>query len=429
MSESEASKSSCSYNKENDICSLQEVLESEKQTNELANAVLGASDATNCSYDKGYVYRQALYSCITCMKANQSSINSSSSEEKELHGICLACSYECHQNHEIVELYTKRNFCCDCGNSKFKRNGDSAFKCNLQPNKESTNSLNKYNHNFLGLYCTCNRPYPEMEISSLLENSSSEKADEEHEEESSNTEMIQCTICEDWFHENHLLGIDKFLISNETSDDEVICHLCMFENKYLWSYQGHMPLKSDKASSVTTTTTTVNIEDEKSPYQHDQRTNTESSCFLKRVDAFNLREDKDLLEKSQCCVFLNGWREALCRCNDCMLRYKENKVEFLLSSEDTIAFYEECGNNKIREENIDENKLINDQLGKLDRIAQIDFLSNLNEFKKELTDFLAEFAKNSQVVKRENIEEFFEELKGRKKRKLNDNDVLSYHCK
>lgn len=30
-----------------------------------------------------------------------------------------ACSYNCHEGHDLVELYTKRAFRCDCGNSKF----------------------------------------------------------------------------------------------------------------------------------------------------------------------------------------------------------------------------------------------------------------------------------------------------------------------
>ena len=34
-------------------------------------------------------------------------------------GICLACSYHCHEGHELVELYTKRNFKCDCGTKRY----------------------------------------------------------------------------------------------------------------------------------------------------------------------------------------------------------------------------------------------------------------------------------------------------------------------
>lgn len=66
--------------------------------------VLGGSDAENCTFQLGYVGRQALYSCKTC--SDKSGIKA---------GICLACSLKCHDGHELFELYTKRNFRCDCG--------------------------------------------------------------------------------------------------------------------------------------------------------------------------------------------------------------------------------------------------------------------------------------------------------------------------
>lgn len=33
-----------------------------------------------------------------------------SGDTDQLAGICLACSYHCHDGHELVELYTKRYF-------------------------------------------------------------------------------------------------------------------------------------------------------------------------------------------------------------------------------------------------------------------------------------------------------------------------------
>ena len=81
---------------------------------------------------------------------------------------------------KIVELWTKRNFRCDCGNSRF-----GEFFCKLFPNKDVENSENSYNHNFKGQYCTCGRPYPDPDIEEQVE-------------------MIQCCVCEDWFHEEHL---------------------------------------------------------------------------------------------------------------------------------------------------------------------------------------------------------------------------------
>jgi E3 ubiquitin-protein ligase UBR7 len=68
---------------------------------------------------QGYVPRQALYLCTSCVVTQ--------GDDYTPAGICLACSYKCHEGHELVELYTKRNFKCDCGNSKFEQ------KCQLEP--------------------------------------------------------------------------------------------------------------------------------------------------------------------------------------------------------------------------------------------------------------------------------------------------------
>lgn len=42
--------------------------------------------------------------------------------------VCLGCAIYCHRKHTIHELYSKRNFRCDCGNDKF-----GTFKCKLNP--------------------------------------------------------------------------------------------------------------------------------------------------------------------------------------------------------------------------------------------------------------------------------------------------------
>ena len=54
---------------------------------------------------------------------------------------------------------------------------------------DSFNSLfttnSRYNQNYRGVYCTCHRPYPDPE-------------------DDTPDEMIQCVVCEDWFHGRHL---------------------------------------------------------------------------------------------------------------------------------------------------------------------------------------------------------------------------------
>ena len=51
-------------------------------------------------YLQGYVKRQALYACMSCIPLLDDGVKPG--------GICLACSYHCHEGHELVELYTKR---------------------------------------------------------------------------------------------------------------------------------------------------------------------------------------------------------------------------------------------------------------------------------------------------------------------------------
>lgn len=58
-----------------------------------------------------------------------------------------------------MELYTKRNFRCDCGNSKFPVDNE----CTLNNDKNDLNELNSYNQNFSGMYCVCHRPFPDPE--------------------------------------------------------------------------------------------------------------------------------------------------------------------------------------------------------------------------------------------------------------------------
>lgn len=391
MSAEKLNISATDEDKDKDICSLQDVIDSEKERNEQASAVLGASDFNNCSYEKGYVYRQALYCCLTCLKQNE---GAGDDKDKYLHGVCLACSYECHQNHELCELYTKRNFKCDCGNSKFKN-----IICKLKPGKDSLNVNNKYNHNFNGLYCVCNRPHPDTSVQN-------------------EDDMIQCTICEDWLHVEHLTGKDMYKINFEDQDendtssefDEMICQTCMNKNEFLWNYQGYIPLKTTKSKL---SIGSVDVENET------EKTNTNSDCFLQKNIEKNEKIDLEML-KDKACFFLSGWREALCKCESCLELYKSKGVEYLTDKKDTIKHYEECGKlNEAQEQQIDENKLLNDQLSKLNRVSQVEFLHNLNDFKQELKDFLADFAVNGKVVKRENILEFFEDLNQRKRRKVN----------
>lgn len=197
-----------------------DVLEAERQLEDEYAAVLGASDEKCCTYSQGAVKRQALYSCLTCCPEARQNLDKCA-------GICLACSYHCHEKHELVELYTKRNFRCDCPT---KRMNDNKNHCRLNTNFSKPVDINRdnvYNQNFQGLYCTCHRPYPDPERN-------------ENEEDV----MVQCAVCEDWYHLHHIEASSGAAALLEICA-EMICNTCMEQKTFLKDYIGFALTKMD----------------------------------------------------------------------------------------------------------------------------------------------------------------------------------------
>lgn len=203
-----------------------------------ALCVLAGSDPHNCSYSRGYVKRQAVFACSTCTPASSPPA-----------GLCLACANKCHDGHDIYELYTKRNFRCDCGNSKF-----GVFRCQLLPVKDVANNKNLYNHNFSGCYCTCERPYPDTD-------------------DQVNDEMIQCVVCEDWFHTRHL-GCS---VAESDELQEMVCESCMNKAPFLWTYAAHLAVPPEEEEEV------VDVEDSSGLKAEESSTSMEPlECEVRR---------------------------------------------------------------------------------------------------------------------------------------------------
>lgn len=350
---------------ENSVTML-DVLREENRLEEDAYAVLGASDDKNCTYSKGYT-RQALYACKTCC---QSSIRAA---------VCLACSFHCHEGHELVELYTKRHFRCDCGNSKF-----SGRKCNLDPSKDPVNAENQYNHNFDGLYCTCNRPYPDPE-------------------DTVNDEMLQCVICEDWYHSKHL-ECEKEMPA-DGAYDEMICAGCMKKNDFLWNYAGkHAAFAVTEASSK-------DKEDE--PVDVEARS---KECTMPQSNS-----GRKTLSRGSC-FLTEGWRSALCTCEACKQVYREKRVAFLLDPTDSVHAYEEAGKITSRESQYEKGMKA---LASLGRVEQLTAIEEYNNMKERLKQYLQKFAENKKVVREEDIKEFFSEMESKKRPKI----VVPTYCR
>ncbi|KAJ9594325.1 hypothetical protein L9F63_014242 [Diploptera punctata] len=365
MAESSTSKLSSTDkeecpDEETNVVTMVDVLKEEEELEDDAKAVLGASDDKNCTYSRGYVNRQALYACMTCVPVSEDSLKRG--------GVCLACSYYCHEGHELVELYTKRNFRCDCGNSRFGNN-----KCNLEPNKDAVNDKNKYNQNFRGLYCTCSRPYPDPD-------------------DDTDDEMIQCVVCEDWYHGRHLGS--KVPALHEYG--EMVCASCMERLPFLWQYKVTPVIKESEDSALVDVDVTTD-EVKKDPEEH-------GAVF-----------------------FPEGWRKLLCRCESCKKLYGSHEVLFLMDEQDTVQAYEEQG--KASGENGQPSSQYEQglrALSSLDRIKQVEAIEEYNNMRIQLKEYLQKFAENKKVVREEDIREFFSGMEARKRQRM---DVqLPYYC-
>lgn len=143
--------------------------------------------------------RQSVYACLTCTPPP-----ATVHQQFTPAGVCYSCSISCHGDHNLVELFSKRDFTCDCGTTRLKNSGTT---CELRHNaatgrkrgvkNEKAREGNKYNQNFEGRFCGCGEEYdPELEKGT----------------------MFQClglgTVdnggCgEDWWHPECLMGVPR----------------------------------------------------------------------------------------------------------------------------------------------------------------------------------------------------------------------------
>lgn len=392
-----------------------------------ADLVLGGDQGKECTYSKGYMKRQAIFSCLTCTPDGNA-------------GVCTACSLSCHEGHEILELWTKRNFRCDCGNSKF-----GEFFCKLASNKDIENADNSYNHNFKGSYCTCDRPYPDPEAEEQVE-------------------MMQCCICEDWFHEEHIgLESPDEIPRDEDGEpmyEDFICQACSLICSFLTLYpqaiwavgkqhdttvddvknkgtfedpsscetsqtmedniSGKSKIDNEKANdiSVSLSTGIDYLPDPKATGNDMGSTHgtTDASPITACMLGVDLMETAPSLESKP--MFLSrNWRDILCRCEKCAAFYVHKCVGFLLVKEDSIEEYEKVARQK-REENLQQEEGVEfNFLNKLEHVAKIEIMNGIAEMKNEFHSFLESFD-TSKPVTTADVRQVFENLTKKRRRDM-----------
>lgn len=153
--------------------------------------------------------RQAIFACLTC---NPPSISDNSPSTSA--AVCYSCSISCHGEHELVELFTKRNFVCDCGTTRVPSSAPCTLRINESTSQkgnvagETPAENNKYNHNFSGRFCGCGEPYdPEKEKGTMFQ--------------CLGLGTVEDGGCgEDWWHPECLMGLPRAHPSETASKEE-----------------------------------------------------------------------------------------------------------------------------------------------------------------------------------------------------------------
>lgn len=99
--------------------------------------------------------------------------------------------------------------------------------------------------------------------------------------------------------------------------------------------------------------------------------------------------------------------------------YEEKKIEFLTDDQDTVEYYEQKGKNDCVNRPSSNERLMA-ALSSLDRVQQVEAITEYQSFSAELKEYLKTFADNKRIVREEDITEFFGRLKERKRRRLDD---------
>lgn len=142
--------------------------------------------------------RQNLFSCLTCNPPPESPLDRYNGA-----AVCYSCSIACHGEHELVELFNRRNFTCDCGTTRLPATSpctlriDPATGIKGPVHSQPAGQSNTYNQNFRNRFCGCGELY------------------DAHTEKGT---MFQCLglagedkggCGEDWWHPECILGLGR----------------------------------------------------------------------------------------------------------------------------------------------------------------------------------------------------------------------------
>ncbi|SCU83544.1 LAME_0C05556g1_1 [Lachancea meyersii CBS 8951] len=335
---------------------------------------------SHCTYVDGGL-RQPVFACLSCGEI----------------GVCYSCSIQCHANCELIELFTKRAFTCDCGTERqlAKPKKDNEYWCQLRKNttQDIPSLSNSYGPNFKGYFCDCHKQYdPE-----------------------SDSTMIQCALgleCnEDWYHcacivqtQNQIEEGEK--PSNPTeqslplgfpsleSFDAFICWKCASRYKSVFrDLLAHSRSQDLIAHKIK----------HSSPASEKSEPNTGNSVDGLRKRKYDMENDE-----SFSLMLLPGYKSVLLE----IKAELEKTSKLYLFMDDIAPFLTEDEPVYVPPEDSDDDastyELGTQALSStVDRDVAAVGLRAMDGIKQKLSEFLQPFADSGQIVKEEDIRNFF----------------------
>uniref|UniRef100_A0A0A9EC26 PHD-type domain-containing protein n=1 Tax=Arundo donax TaxID=35708 RepID=A0A0A9EC26_ARUDO len=261
--------------------------------------------------------------------------------------------------------------------------------------------------------------------------------------------MIQCCICEDWFHENH---IDLNSIEEIPRDEEgeplyedFICHKCSPVCCFLKLYPDTIWASSTQNSASQADKTYSNVTE--GPSGHDTDEKHENGVLVDHMGSEkasiedNGTNDIVVPEKanlngssgSDCKLGMDisaksadseknvpffmskGWRDTLCRCEACTNFYAQQGITYLIDKDDSIERYEKIAKQKRKQKLEQQEGAETNFLNSLNHVQKIEILSGINDMKNEFQSFLESFDPSKPVTS-EDIRAVFENLAKKKQR-------------
>ncbi|OMH84566.1 putative E3 ubiquitin-protein ligase UBR7 [Zancudomyces culisetae] len=336
-------------------------------------------------------------------------------------GICYSCSISCHSDHDVIELFTKRHFSCDCGTKRLVL-GKTDRKCSLKKQIDNismiVNTENQYSHNFWGYYCRRRAFISNIVIIKFLKYQVSIVwCDTFYEPANESRDMIECFLCNEWYHDS-CIGV----MPADEDYDEYICRECISKCTVLQGIQsahvtkGVVMLTSEgenKGIEVVTSLKPSSKSDKNSgDFEADKSVRTNEICESGNGDdnekcktiLMNCKDEKvDLFVKE-------GWVDDICKCKKCQKMLLDAGLGFIYTDEKIY----EPEPDETRTESLYEAGI--KEFSRFDHSKAIASSATFRGFCDKVKDFLKPFADNKRVVSDKDISQLFQNLSANRKR-------------